>query len=348
MKRSLLKGFPSFKEKKSDHLIIFIHGLSNKPPKEVLKEWYIKSIWEGLKIAELKVDSFDLEVVYWADLLYPKPLDPKIKDEKHELYLDEPYVPFHTDEDFRSPQQRSKKSILDRIEAKLEKFFLKNHRWINLDAIFDFITSRIVNDLHVYYRKKFKGEGEIEEYARVIIRQRLVKKIRRNQEKKIMLISHSMGSIIAYDVLQHTLPNVPIDTFITIDSPLGLPMIKREIFKELRLDFDPDTKLPTPENITRHWYNFSDINDAISADHYLEDDYRPNSKGIGPRDIEVINTYKVNGVSNVHKSFGYLRAPEMIAAIYEFVTEQEAGFFDGLIDKCKQYIGDVLDKIGGE
>jgi len=179
----------------------------------------------------------------------------------------------------------------------------------------------------------------------VIIRQRLVKKIRRNQKKKIMLISHSMGSIIAYDVLLHTLPDIPIDTFITIGSPLGLPMIKREIFKELKLDFDPGVKLPTPENIVKHWYNFSDINDAISADHYLQDDYEPNSKGVGPRDIEVINTYKINGVANVHKSFGYLRAPEMIAAIYEFVTEQESGLIDGLIDKCKQYIGEVLDKI---
>ncbi len=345
MTRKLLPNLPSFKKKKPEHLIIFIHGLSNKPPKDILRKWYIQSIWEGLKIAELEVDCFDLEVVYWADLLYPKPLDPNIKDKKHHLYLDEPYIPFQSASEFRSPIGRNKKSILDRIESRLEKFFLKNHKWINLDAIIDFITSRIVKDLHVYYRKTFKGEGEIEEYARVIIRQRLVKKLRRNKEKKIMLISHSMGSIIAYDVLLHALPNVTIDTLVTIGSPLGLPMIKREIFKELKLDFDPKVKLPTPENIEKKWYNFSDINDAISADHYLEDDYRPNSKGIGPRDIQVVNTYKINGVTNVHKSFGYLRAPEMVAAIYEFITEEDPNFFEGLIDKCKKYIGEVLDKV---
>jgi len=340
MKRKIL---PSLRKPKKEHLIIFIHGLANKPPKDLLKKWYTESIWEGLKISRLAVDSFDLEVVYWADLMYPKPLDPKIKDKKHALYLDEPYGPF--DGKYKRTTTNKKRTFLDKIETRLETLFLKNYRWINLDYIFDMVTSRILKDLYIYYRKNIKKEGEIEEVARKVIRRRLIKKIRLNKHKKIMLVSHSMGSIIAYDVLLHALPNVKIDTLITLGSPLGLPMIKREIFKELNMEFDANKKLPTPENVIGHWYNLSDVHDAISADHYLEDDYTSNSLGIGPKDIEIVNTYEINGVPNAHKSFGYLRSPEMIAVIYQFITEKELGMLDNLIDKCKQYIGEVIDSV---
>ncbi|MGB3465524.1 MAG: hypothetical protein WBA74_09645, partial [Cyclobacteriaceae bacterium] len=271
------KIIPSLGKKKKQRLIIFIHGLANKPPKDLLRKWYMESIWEGMRIAKLHVDSFQLEVVYWADLMYPKPLDPTIKDEKHPLYLDEPYVPF--DGKYKRTTTNKKKTFLDKIEARLELLFMKNYRWINLDYIFDLVTRRIVRDLYIYYRKTLKNEGEIEEVARQVIRNRLIKMLKRNKNKKIMLISHSMGSIIAYDVLLHAVPSVKIDSFVTMGSPLGLPMIKREIFKELNREFDSNQKLPTPENVIGHWYNFSDSEDAISADKWLEDDYTVNSKG---------------------------------------------------------------------
>lgn len=340
MKKRIL---PSLRNRKKEHLIIFIHGLANKPPKDLLKKWYIESIWEGLKMSRLTVDSFELEVVYWADLMYPKPLDPNITDKKHPLYLDEPYIPF--DGKFKRTTTNKKKTFLDRLEEKLETLFMKNYRWINLDYIFDLITSRIVKDLYIYYRKTIKKEGDTEEVARKVIRNRLIKKLRRNKHKKIMLISHSMGSIIAYDVLLHALPNIEIDYFVTIGSPLGLPMIKREIFKELNLEFDVNKKLPTPENIIGHWYNFSDSNDAISADKSLEDDYKVNGRGVGPKDVEIVNTYEINGVANAHKSFGYLRAPEMVATIYHFITEKEPGLIENLISKCKEYIEEVIENV---
>ena len=50
-----------------------------------------------------------------------------------------------------------------------------------------------------------------------------------------MLIGHSMGSIIAYDVLRivgRQTPLVPVDHFITIGSPLGLPHVKTKIYEE--------------------------------------------------------------------------------------------------------------------
>jgi hypothetical protein len=44
-----------------------------------------------------------------------------------------------------------------------------------------------------------------------------------------------MGSIIAYDVLRiirRETPPVPVDHFVTIGSPLGLPHVKTKIYEE--------------------------------------------------------------------------------------------------------------------
>ena len=43
-----------------------------------------------------------------------------------------------------------------------------------------------------------------------------------------MLIAHSMGSIIGFDVLTFLATDIKINTFITIGSPLGLPVIIKQ------------------------------------------------------------------------------------------------------------------------
>ncbi len=56
-------------------IIIGIHGLANKPLKEVLADAWRKAIAEGLE-KNLKISNpqLDLRLVYWADLLYKNPL----------------------------------------------------------------------------------------------------------------------------------------------------------------------------------------------------------------------------------------------------------------------------------
>ena len=57
----------------------------------------------------------------------------------------------------------------------------------------------------------------------------LANALKKHRRKKILLIGHSMGSIIAYDVLTQYATMVPVDTFVTIGSPLGIPVIKSKI-----------------------------------------------------------------------------------------------------------------------
>jgi len=76
-----------------DKIIIGIHGLGNKPPKDLLKKWWVQSIKEGLKNIGRPGQKFNFELVYWADTLHPVPLNPDETDEDSDLYLSERYSP---------------------------------------------------------------------------------------------------------------------------------------------------------------------------------------------------------------------------------------------------------------
>ena len=51
--------------------IVGIHGLANKPAPDTLKDYWEKSIREGLKVNKsISNPDIDFKMVYWADLLY--------------------------------------------------------------------------------------------------------------------------------------------------------------------------------------------------------------------------------------------------------------------------------------
>ncbi len=320
-----------FKRKKTNKVVIFIHGLENKPPKKLLRKWYLKSIEEGFLKYGYEFCHFDFEVVYWADLLYTEPLDPLVKDSDHPLHLDEPYHPSvasNTD----ATGDSFKRKIFDRFEKFIDGFFLSKNSLINVEYIFDWVASRTFKDLHVYYRKNVSVDKKSEESAKKIIRRRLKRVLTHHKDQKILLIAHSMGSIVAYDVLTFMAPEINIHTLITVGSPLGLPMIKREIFKEFERDYTTHTKLPTPENIVNAWQNLADLDDNVAINYNLEDDYTINSRGVGPQDKLIKNDYEYNGRKNPHKSFGYLRTNELISILHAFLNEEEPTFLNRLAD----------------
>ena len=140
-----------------------------------------------------------------------------------------------------------------------------------------------------------------------------------------MLITHSMGSIIAYDVLAGlcSARGIQVHTFITIGSPLGLPVIMKKIMCEHYNGLNEYGQLPTPETIQHRWYNFSDLEDKVAINYDLGDDYTGNSSSVKPVDVIVQNMYINNGKRNPHSIYGYLRTRELASAICQFLTESE-------------------------
>jgi len=165
------------------------------------------------------------------------------------------------------------------------------------------------------------GEEHDDCPARKVIRADLLQVLRKFRHYDILLIAHSMGTIIAYDVLSEDARDVNIHTFVTMGSPLGLPvMISR--FVQERREVDQNIKaVTTPPNVLRHWYNLSDLEDRVAFNYDLGDDYAPNARGITAEDEIVYNDYELDGEPNHHKVYGYLRTKEMSTILHDFLTE---------------------------
>lgn len=296
-------------------IIIGIHGLGNKPEKDLLEEWWIFAISEGFKLAGIKNQKFKLELVYWADLIYDQPESLEIIDKKDPYFLEEPYtLSAHP----KAPEkdQSFRKKMLQFIESQLEKVFLNDDFSLNYKGVNDMIMHRYFKELEMYY----SNTGEQRTLKRNA-RQRLFSMLKKYKFDDILLIGHSMGSIIAYDVLQFELKRLRIHTLVTMGSPLGLPFIRAKIADEMKENYEEYT-IKTPYNITNAWLNFADLEDKVALNFDLSNDFAPNSKGIFPIDFEIINDYESRGVKNPHKSFGYLRNPEFIQQLHLFLNEK--------------------------
>lgn len=305
--------------RKEQKIIIGIHGLSNKPPRKLLAKWWRKSIRDGLLRHQHYRTHFKFRLVYWADVIYETPQNPRIKDVNHPLFLDEPYIPMQSS--IKQSKGSLGKKLFDKFENLIDDLFLTKRKYFSINFIADQILRRKYRDLDIYYREDLlTDEAENESLAREIIRKRLRDILLKNKGKKIMLIAHSMGSIIAYDVLFSLQDEVEVDTFVTIGSPLGLPMVISKFFDEHSIVYNAKTRRKTPDNI-RHWHNFSDIDDGIAANDDLSDEFLPNKFGVKPIDKNIYNDYKNWTTENAHKSFGYLRTPEMARVTYEFLLK---------------------------
>jgi hypothetical protein len=318
-------------------IIIGIHGLENKPPKEILTQWWKFSIREGLNNIGKKT-LFNFDMVYWADILHEFPQDPKVTDKKSELYLEDPYIPGKSDSYDNFTPNQLKKKLLDKFEKGIDAIFFHENSIINYEKIADMVIRNLFKDLDSYYYRmcivpKFKGLR-----TRDVIRMRLADVLRKYQYREILLLAHSMGTIIAYDVLTQTVPDIHINTLVTMGSPLGFPVILKKIIHEQGRDFQKGKMTASPENIKIKWYNFSDLDDPIALNYNLSDDFQKNSRGIGPEDVLIYNNYEYKGKRDPHNMYGYLRTPEVARIINEFCTSGK------ILNKIKKRIVRFIGK----
>jgi hypothetical protein len=304
-------------------VIIGVHGLGNKPPHRVLQASWKHAICEGLKAAGLPEIPFQFKLVYWANLIYPEPLDPGERDETSSRYDDEPYVP--ATNFVKREASKLRKKVLDYLSKQLEVLFLNEDLSINFSSITDLIIQRYFKELDLYYCKSCVMSEQSGALVRHVIREQLTKMLEHYKGNEVLLISHSMGSIIAYDVLIMCSPDITIDTFVTIGSPLGIPVVLSKIASDQKASLEKDFKARVPETITGNWFNFSDLEDNMTVNYRLCDDFAENSRHVRVIDKIVYNNYEYQGNQNPHKSYGYLRTPELAEVIYAFQTRHEEG-----------------------
>ncbi len=301
--------------------IIGIHGLSNKPPKDTLADWWKQSLSEGLQEnCGWQEPDFNFRMVYWANLLYKEQMHDDEAFSFDALYNSEPYL--------RAPEgalQEYNESWLDSLWTKVlgtagsAVDALRQH--FGVDTSTAWALGKLLRDLDFYYdeTRLIKNRSGQLERASTVLRQDLRTTLMEAHDQEIMLIAHSMGSIIAYDVLRdlgQSQAGVEVSHFVTIGSPLGLPYVKWQI-KQQRT-YDP--KVRTPSIVTRRWINYADKEDKVATDSHLRDDYGPNAHGVRVEDDLVRNDYHgPEGKPNSHKSYGYLRTPELSRHVAVFL-----------------------------
>jgi hypothetical protein len=123
----------------------------------------------------------------------------------------------------------------------------------------------------------------------------------------VLLIGHSMGSVIAYDSLwelSHSgSDHVVVDMLLTMGSPLGQRYMQKRIKGARKEAYER-----FPNNI-RHWKNLAAIGDLTALNPYLVSDFEEMLElGLVQsfEDELLLTHFRLDGELNVHSEYGYL------------------------------------------
>ena len=246
--------------------VTFIHGLANKPPTADLRRLWL----EALRFDRPDNRGFDLEAdgvtesfVYWADLFYEKPLSAKdyeaggdelaasIQGANSALPSDDWMAAMrrHYPEagaGYEAPPPAAADApVYERIplpeplkEALMAEFLREAHAYLfNKDGLRDVIRERVLQSLHMA-----------------------------PPDTRHVIVSHSQGTFIAYDVLTACDACPPIAGFMTVGSPLGLDEVQDRLVWTRTEGF--------PAKLQGDWVNVYDAYDLVSRpDPRLANDF---------------------------------------------------------------------------
>ncbi|MBB2964630.1 alpha/beta hydrolase [Methylobacterium sp. R2-1] len=282
-------------------VIIGIHGLANKPPVDEKTRWWKAAIVEGLtRNMGLADPAPAFEFVYWADLRYDAPLSEDLNRE--------PFLPYEGVGPLPGGEEApatTAKDILAPVYAGIDKV----EEATGVTLVDDLILEHRFDDLWHYHAEQH--------FARQV-RARLIERLRAFRDHRILLVAHSMGSVIAYDVLrllEHEEPSLRVDHLVTAAAPLSLAKVK--------LKFEAEHgALRVPNNVSA-WTNLADGKDVVAIMGAVSADYGMSDFGVRMTDRRVVNLYRrPNGEANHHKSYGYLRTPEFSRIAYAYVADR--------------------------
>jgi hypothetical protein len=278
-------------------LILYVPGLLPKPQPELHREALFRCLMTGLRRIDAPVAdaisarSASFDIVSWTYDFYRMHRD---------LALDQAAI------DAVIEQRRA--SAKDIAEASA--WSRRVTRWIyRLGDTLPFLIPHLAGErmaVHMRDLKRYEhNENGIGDHVRRMLKVPLL--AASGAARPVLLIGHSMGSVIAYDSLwelSHSHGNpVNIDLFLTMGSPLG-----QRFLQEKLKGHDQRGKNRYPLNI-RSWKNLTAVGDLTAIDPTLANDYAPMVElGLVDSidDEFIINYFRLDGELNVHSEYGYL------------------------------------------
>jgi hypothetical protein len=301
--------------------VTFIHGIANKPPaNDLLRLWReaLANAADPLPLGDLNVTS---DLVYWADLMYEKPDEnlaafegvlentpeavdaggavppqPRTPEEAAFLETLRSRLTGMTDEEIAAAPAAIPSAPQGALERVPLPWFLKKR-----------IMDAFLRDVHHYlFDVEFAPPGRTPVRIQKTIRERFVSTLGAGAvTRPHVVVSHSMGTVIAYDCLKRVDGCATVDGFITLGSPLGLD----EIQDKLQPGWTRPGGFPH-ERLTGGWVNVYDRLDPVCGfDPEIANDYR-RSAATMVEDVAVQN----DGAWR-HSITKYLRQPKFLAAL---------------------------------
>jgi hypothetical protein len=280
--------------------IIFVPGKNPKPAPDQHHALLWRTLVEGVRRAEPQVaDNLsqhieNFKLIAWNYLYYHR---------RKDINRDLPWIDALMNQHGPSEQDIQNASSTPR----------KLHRLLyNIIDHLPFLLKLLPGDLQSTageLQRYFQNKKNIACDVREVLKQELRPILKNNDN--ILLIGHSMGSIIAYDTLWELshLEELPgkID-FLTIGSPLGMNYVLHRL---LGGKYTGKNKYPT--NI-RNWINISSEGDVTALDRIFSDDFSEMRKLEIVESIEdhcegIYNFFHNDKGLNCHRSYGYLVNP---------------------------------------
>jgi len=282
-------------------IVVYVHGNGNKVRADLLKRQWDQALF-GRDVGE------GSRMAYWAPLLHPAPLPDPEFDEIERLAPEEteaaptPAAPGALAAYARA-MTFTAEALVDAEPVAAgtdgaDGAVMPEVLWLPRAArirIFEQVVRVTVKDVHAYF---FRGFGDA---LRDVLRQTIS-----DIDEAFVLVAHSLGSIIAYDVLRDANgQGVDVPLLVTLGSPLGVREVQDLITNPLRV----------PAGVGA-WMNASDLRDIVALDHTVRDDYSPPDR---------ITDLLVNNASaNHHGIREYLAADAVRRRILQTLSPPES------------------------
>ena len=290
--------------------VVYIHGIGNQRREPDLKvEWdHALYTWDLGDVSSM---------AYWADIRNGSPLEAGAAELTGELESDEPMEldPMATPADVVElgladipptdvGQSDEAVSFATSLLAEVVAAEVVANRSSTVDTeavdptglvpgfirtrVFKATTRLLIPDAYAYFFDKAQGE---------LIRDRLRARLQ-DAEEPILLIAHSLGSMVAYDVLHEPeFAQLQVAAFITFGSQLGVRAIQDHIRRPLEV----------PASVQHGWHNYLDEHDPSPLGQLISVFYRP----------RVISDHWAGNPSpSDHDATSYLSDPRLQEAAY--------------------------------
>jgi len=317
---------------------IFVHGLASKPSKDQLHRLWAKALIGNLKIDRPDIGDYleknpnSMTSAYWADCIpdhiqdssayvriLSKQVDQAIalrKTNKNGLHVSKGGLAAH-----KGLVKKFGVSIVNTLSRAL--------------TVKDAVVKSFFGELNLYHTDQYIADQ---------IRAPLEAQLRKAWEdgKEVVILSHSMGTFISYDVLWRfshrseprykSFRSKSVKQLITMGSPLGDETLRSFMLSNRWKNSHKESlaaarKRFFPLNIEA-WYNYSAMGDVVCHDSTLEDDFFKvmreavsQFKNVPMRDyVQLFNPYiNPDGKPNAHKSYGYLVQPKLSQKLLELI-----------------------------